>query len=438
MEATERTRERPLVAEAGLDSADECRAWYAGQWYPAREVARGAAYELFSDVEMDDFPPNPVLGARWPFHRFVHVTEVIPAGRAREGDPQDRQRRLERPLAAPVSQAVSWPLIHAMSQIAPACHEPGAAAMIATIRRSATIARGTPMMKILTGQQVAEYLGGRALSGFCFREFDIAHLRTPTDLGPLSDRQGANDEVVFALRWRAVDPLDYAIPFDKAMKPSGSGEVDVTEIANIPPSYRIGPQVLGTGFVPNGRNLVPEWMITDGASLPMPVGTSIVAFTAEGTEVVLYTYQPEQHAWLRMCGPKWRHLLRSVPTAGAVGQELFQIPTSPVRLHGYHEGRPVEVIPDPPGDFRIAAKTRAERHPVSALVRLRRHASWQDSPCSVIGADGDWCHIRLASPDANAVRRSGVNPVERGVYEAWVPLKELDDDKGVEIWYELP
>jgi len=48
-----------------------------GDWYPAEEVARGAAYELFAHASGAGFLPNPRPGARYPYRRFVHATDVL-------------------------------------------------------------------------------------------------------------------------------------------------------------------------------------------------------------------------------------------------------------------------------------------------------------------------------------------------------------------------
>ena len=41
----------------------------------------------------------------------------------------------------------------------------------------------------------------------------------------------------------------------------------------------------------------------------MPARAELIAFTADGTEVLLYRYLAEQRAWARLAGPQWRRLL---------------------------------------------------------------------------------------------------------------------------------
>ena len=49
---------------------------YDGRVHPAEEIARGAAYELFSAEEAPGFELAPRPGVAYPWRRFVHVTEV--------------------------------------------------------------------------------------------------------------------------------------------------------------------------------------------------------------------------------------------------------------------------------------------------------------------------------------------------------------------------
>ena len=434
---------------------------YEGRRYPAADLARGAAWELFATVPEQGFLRNPRPGAQWAYRKFVHATEVTRAqpAAAATSEVAGAVDETDRPLVAPVSRALTWNTVHRMSQIPPDRCDVDEAARIAMIRRTATISRGTHMMKVLAGRQVAGYLGGWPLAGFCYREYDLAHLRTPEELAPINGAPEMDDDVVFALRWRAVDPLDYAIPFDRSLllparenatataeetEPAAapevaqpSGEVDITGLVSMPPTDRVGPQVLGTGFAPTQRHLIPEWVTLDFADLPLPVGASIVAYTSDGSEVVLYTYQPEQHAWLRMCGPQWRHLLARIPMDRKGDQEYFPVAAPPSRLVGAFRGQLLDAIADPPGDFRVAAKTRTARYPVEALARRCRYVLWRDVLCTVVRDDGSWRQLRLCHPDGEDVARLGAAPVERGVYEVWAPAAEAANERVVEFWYDL-
>ncbi|GAB3797779.1 hypothetical protein GCM10027605_08390 [Micromonospora zhanjiangensis] len=272
------------------------RVAYAGAVHPAEEIARGAAYEVFSVDPRDGFLRDARPDARWPWHRFVHASEVEVV----QGGRTDRTE-LDQPLMAPVSRVRTWADLHRLSQ-----RPDGDDPVLAAVRESAVIRRGTTMVKVLSARQLSGYVRGRLPFGFCHREYDIAHLRTPADLSLLrTDPDGTpgDPDVAFVLRWRAVDPVDFEAPV--------TGGHD--GLTRMPPHDRIGPPVLGTGFTPSSRHLVPEFVTRDLADLPMPANAALVAYLPDGDEVVLYTYQPEQRGWLRLVGPRGRHLLAAVP-----------------------------------------------------------------------------------------------------------------------------
>lgn len=377
--------------------------------YPAEEIAQGAAFEAYSTRPAAGFLPNPRPGAHWPYRRFVHATEV--------GAPLHGLD--DEPLLMPVTRSLDWTAVHRMSQ------SPGAAAKVAVIRRTAIVRRGTRMIKFLSGRQLAGYLRGWPISGFCYRVFDVAHLRTPDDLAALAAPSDGSPDVVFAVRWRAVDGFDYDVPLT-SLYPG---------LVAMPPHDRLGPPVIGTGFAPSGRHIIPEFVTADLAELPIPANTSLVAYTADGTEVTLYTYLPEQRAWSRMHGPQWRHLL---PDEGfPTDQEYFPVGPPLSRYVGKYRDNMFEAIVDPPGEFRVAAKTRAARYPLEALARRVPYATWRDARCTVIRQEGDWLRLRLSRPDGDQVARLGAHCVERGVYEAWAPTAEATDAHETDHWYEL-
>jgi hypothetical protein len=360
---------------------------------------------------------------------FVHATQVVPVEVPAES------YGTAGPLVMPVSREWTHDAVFKLSQTPPDRCCGGSAALLATIRRTVTVSRGTSMVKVLSPRQVAGFLEGRPLTGLCHREYDLAHLRTPPDLSPINGSSEMADDVVFVLRWRAVDARDYAVPFAREIGPIGPAEVDVAGLSAMPSSLRVGPHVLGTGFTPNGRYIVPEWTIADFADVPLPADTSLAAFTADGHQVVLYSYQPDQHAWVRMCGPQWRHLLEPIPMAGSVGQEFFPIARAPVRLIGGYQGRMVEVVADSTGTFRIAARATAGRHPVDAVIRRVRYVRWRDVRCTLVRTKDGWHQLRLCQPDTESVTRVGASPVERGVYETWAPVDEVSTWQDVDLAY---
>jgi hypothetical protein len=173
------------------------------------------------------------------------------------------------------------------------------------------------------------------------------------------------------------------------------------------------------------------------ADLPLTANAALVAYTPDGTELMLYRYQPEQRAWTRLFGPQWRHLFRGVPGISPE-QEYFSVPAASTWLLGRHGGHLLEALADPPDEFRVLARTRAARYPVTTLARRTLHAIWRDTPTTVVGEDGGYLRVRLTRPDAAAVVRTGATCVERGLYEAWVPGVEVRDAREVLTEYPLP
>ncbi|MGC9667961.1 hypothetical protein ACNTMW_15575 [Planosporangium sp. 12N6] len=405
------------TSEPSTSADTSLRVLHEGTWFPAEEVAKGAAYELFADRDLPGFLPNPRPGARHRYRRFAHATDVLGTSGSGSSD-----EPLDQPLRMPVSRALDWAGLHRLSQ------QPAAAgSAVAAIRLSATVRRGTRMMKVLSARQVLGYLHGWLPSGFCYREYDVAHLRTPAELGVLLGDGTEPGDAVFALRWRAVDPRDYAVP----LVDSHPG------LVTMPPRDRLGPPVIGSGFASADRHLVPEFVTTDLTDLPLTANASLLAFTADGTEVTLYTYLAEQQCWTRMWGPQWRHLLSDVPDGFPGDQEYFPVPPAPTRFVGRYKGELYDAIADPPGEFRLAAKVRAARYPVDAIARRTVYARWRDSLCTVVRSEGGWLRVRPCRPDAETVDRFGAHCVERGVYETWAPAAEVVEAREVDLAYPL-
>jgi len=328
----------------------------------------------------------------------------------------------EQAILAPVVPGVSYESVHHLSQSQLRAPDAG---QISTIRRTATIRPGTRMIKLLSARQVSAYLQGRRPSGFCYREFDLGPLRSSTELSLLLGDAATHEpaSVVFGPRWRAVDPADYHIPFsgEVAGMPSYAG------LTAISPHDRLGPPILGTGFAPSRSHLVPEFVTADLADLPMPVGTSLVAFAPDGTEVSLYLYIPEQRGWTRMFGPQHKHLLRGLPEI-STEQEFVQSGVENVGgsyLVGRYQDQTYEAVADPPEGFRVLSRAMAARYRVEAVVRRTPYGTWRGAPCTVVRVEGDWNRVRLCRPDREGAAALGMQCVERGVYETWAPAGEI-------------
>jgi len=405
-------------------SPTDLRVTLGGATYPAVEIARGAAYEIFAVEQGDGFFRDERPGARYPYHRFVHASEIAAvtgrADRAGSEEPDD-------PLTAPLHRAIGWPEVHSRTQ------HPGAAGdpLVTAVRASARVRRGTRMVKHLSAAQVTAYLRGRLPHGFCFREYDVAHLRTPADLALLrteAENGRENPDVAFALRWRATDPSDYDVPTTDRYP----------GLVTMPAHDRMAAPVLGTGFAPSGNHVIPEFVTNNLTDLPMPANATLVAHTPDGDEVILYSFQPEQRGWLRMAGPRWRHLLAELPDISP-DQEYVQVADQPtgVRLVGTYRGEECAAVPDPPGEFRVLAMTRAARYPVDTLARRNEYGRWRDAPCLILRQESGWLRLRLCRPDPESVARLGAQCYERGVYETWAPLGEVVDRQVVDHRYPL-
>ncbi|MFC3504239.1 hypothetical protein ACFOOK_25185 [Micromonospora krabiensis] len=398
------------------------RVAYGGGVYPAEQIARGAAYELFSADEVAGFEWAPRPGSALPWRRFVHVTEVTAVHGA--ADPGEEP---EAPLLMPVHRERGWAQVHQLSQRPDAADDP----TLVAVRGSATIRRGTRMVKLLSGRQLAGYVRGWLPHGFCYREYDVAHLRTPSATTLLrTDGEVGRDggEVTYALRWRATDPVDYDVPVGEAHR----------GLSALPPRDRLGAPVLGTGFVPSSNQLIPEFVTRDFADLPMPANATLLAYPADGVEVVLYSYQAEQRGWLRMVGPQWRHLIAAVPGLSP-DQEYLPTGDAPraTQLVGRYGDSEYEAVADLPGGFRVLAMTRAARYPVDAVARRLRFASWRGVSCLVLREEAGWLRLRLRRPDPDSVAVTAAQCHDRGVYEVWAPGAEVTDDQVVHVPYAL-
>jgi hypothetical protein len=340
----------------------------------------------------------------------------------------------EQAILAPVAPGISYEAIHHLSQGPLRVPDTG---HITTIRRTATVRSGTRMIKLLSGRQVGAYLRGRRPSGFCYREFDLGPLRTPADLSLLlGDAMTAERaSIVFGLRWRAVDPADYEIPFaaEVAGLPSYGG------LTAISPHDRLGPPVLGTGFAPSHTHLVPEFVTADLADLPMPVGTTLVAFTPDGTEIALYLYIPEQRGWTRMFGPQHKQLLRGLAEI-STEQEFVQGSTEHAGgpyLVGRYRDETYEAVADPPARFRVLSRAMAARFEVQSVARRTGYATWRGAPCTVVRVEGEWHRLRLCRPDRDSAATLGMQCVERGIYETWAPSGEVGPIREVDYSYPV-
>ncbi len=326
----------------------------------------------------------------------------------------------DAPLMVPLRREISWDYVQRLSQQHP--RDAAEAGLIAAVRGSALIKRGTRMVKPLPGQSVAAILRGAGVSGMCYRAADTSHLRTPGDWAVLDG--DATAPMAYVLRWRATDGIDYAQP--------GRG------LSAIPAHERVGAPVLVSGFAPSTVELIAEFVTADHADIPLPANATRIGYTADGTEAILYTLQPEQRGWLRLAGPQWMPHLSALPGVEA-HQEYMPLhgdrPYS--RLVGTYRGEELPAVADPPDTFRVLAMTRAARYPVETLARRTRYATWRGVVCTGLGAEGEWVRLRLCAPDAASVAMTGAQSRERGVYEVWAPVTEVANVQDIDVPYQI-
>lgn len=383
--------------------------------YTARAIAGGAAFELYSDTHENGFQPSGRA-----FHRYVHASEVSSAG-------GELLRAGVAPVSVPVMPGADFRTVHQYSQ------NPriGVAerALVAAVRATAFVTAGTRMVKPLNRQQVARQLSAPPLvSGVCFREFDVAHLRTPNDRVVLAGDPDNNADVAYALRWRAIAACDYA----------STEAANFPGLVNMPGRERRGSMILGTGFLPSGSHLIPEFTTANLADLPLTARAEILAYTPGGTEISLFQYQPQTNVWDRVAGARHRDLISRIPGMEN-GRALFRVdPSVHAGLLGEHEGERVPVTADPGHGFGAYVRGAMSRSPVTNAARFYTRARWRDVDMLVLGRNEDWVRLRLEHPDVESAMATGAACVERAVYECWAPRAELENPRTVTVEYPLP
>lgn len=380
--------------------------------YRARAIAGGAAFELYSDTREDGFHPSS--GA---FHRYVHASEVTSTG-------GELLLAGVAPLAIPVMPGVDAATVHRYSQnprIGPAER-----ALVSAVRATAFVTAGTRMVKPLSRHQVARQLtSAPVVSGVCFREFDVAHLRTPDDRVVLSGDPDDARDTSFALRWKAICACDY----------QSTEAANFPGLVSVPGRERRGSMILGTGFLPSGTHLIPEFATAAFADLPLTARAEILAYTPDGGEISLFQYQPQTNVWDRMAGARHRDLVNRIPGL-ETGRALFRTnPSVHAGLMGDHEGERVPVTADPGHGFSVYARGATSRSPVTRPQRFFTRARWRDIDVLALGRNEDWVRVRLSQPDLESIMATDATCVERGLYECWAPLAELENPRMVVVDY---
>ncbi|WP_371821369.1 SseB family protein [Catellatospora sp. IY07-71] len=157
----------------------------------------------------------------------------------------------------------------------------------------------TEMQKVIAPSQIGYYLerGYDRVSGFVHRAREVGHLRGPQALrGALGltwtgSPFGADDEVIYVLRWPAYRPSLYRIPYggqhEAAMRAMEGWVIE-------------RPPFRGNGFAPgDSTEIIAEFKV-DSARLPH--GARLLRVDAEGKEEMVAVLDADGPRWLRTDG----------------------------------------------------------------------------------------------------------------------------------------
>jgi hypothetical protein len=152
---------------------------------------------------------------------------------------------------------------------------------------SMAIKTGTLMQKAIPPRLVEPYLTGRraVIAGFVYRVQDTSFARPAEyyealDLGYAGSDFAPDLAEVYVLRWNAVGPESYRIPYS----------------ADHGGDWAAKPPFTGTGYTSSRSHVVAEFYLDP---VPVPVGAEIYRITA-GAEEFIARYDGQ--VWLRPVG----------------------------------------------------------------------------------------------------------------------------------------
>jgi hypothetical protein len=146
---------------------------------------------------------------------------------------------------------------------------------------------GMLMQKAIPPRLVEPYLTGRraVIAGFVYRVQDSsftgpAEYYEALDLGYVGSGFSPDMAEVYVLRWTAVGPESYQVPYSAERGGDWSGK----------------PPFTGTGYTSSPDHVVPEFFLDP---VPVPIGAEIYRITP-GTEDFIARYDGQ--VWLRPVG----------------------------------------------------------------------------------------------------------------------------------------
>lgn len=149
---------------------------------------------------------------------------------------------------------------------------------------SRAIESGTLIQKAIPPRLVEPYLTGRraVIAGFVYRVQDSsfanpAQYFEALDLGYEGSDFGPNLSEVYVLRWSAVGPESYKIPYS----------------ADRGGDWSAKPPFTGTGYTSSRSHLIAEFYLDP---IPVPVGAEIYRITPRGSDFIA---RFDGQVWLR-------------------------------------------------------------------------------------------------------------------------------------------
>ncbi|MBF4577762.1 hypothetical protein [Frondihabitans sp. VKM Ac-2883] len=198
------------------------------------------------------------------------------------------------------------------------------------------------------------------------------------------------------------------------------------------------PPFRGLGFTPAGDNVAPVWWLDP---VRFPPGAKLWRFHADGRQMRLATYPDVAQGWVPVDGLAVRqdHSLPPSDLLGTMG--TWRGNRLLVDLIG--EGLAVlgSSVPVPSADF---IETRrgvwSKTVPISeieSVSSLRLTAKWRGLDFQVVSrsASGGQIAARIVYVGRNALEAEavGLQKIDAGFYQAFVPMDELTQTAGVEI-----
>ncbi|WP_433335659.1 TY-Chap domain-containing protein [Spirillospora sp. CA-294931] len=377
------------------------------------------------------------------------VAPAFPAAPPGPGQPQaipsfdavpDPTAALANPSSSPVvGQSQATPVFDSYG--APGASESGVPEAIPAFDTSAgNGVAGEPylgveavvMQKVVRAEHVPHYLEGGydRVAGYVHRLRDVQELNTPARLvrglglvyqdSPFSP----GDDTIHVIRWAAVKPGLFRKPL---------GGIDEWSMGIIPGGWVIEKAPFpGSGYAPGDGTAVPEFKID---SQRLPHGAELYVLDRAGGETLVAGFDADRRQWVPR--PIVEVPVRQ-PSADHTGGTAMTV------RHGFYarwRGADYEASPDgaqvrlylarPAEGFSAVAPDRHVRvvpaAEVDRLAYVNTFCTWRGEPFVVLGEHEDWLRLEYTGGKAPVAERLGLEPFDRGVYQAWAPRAEVED-----------